>query len=93
MIAILIGACWLLGGALTHASNCRLAVKTFEKSFEDELESDEHNVRYLIWRFTWADVVLGPLLLTRNGEVWAAAWAGFFVNMVQIDLDNQNDVE
>ena len=89
LIATLIGTCWLLGGALTHASNCRLAVKTFEQSF-DGLDPDDHNVRYLVWRFTWADLVLGPLLLTRNGEVWAAAWASFFVNMTQIELDKSN---
>jgi len=92
LIAALVATCWLVGGVLTHASNCRLTVKTFEESFE-ELDPEDHNVRTLIWRFTWADVFLGPLLLTRNGEVWAAAWAGFFVNVVEAGLDNQTDLE
>ena len=92
LIATLCAACWLVGGVLTHASNCRLAVKTFEASFE-EIDPDDHSVRFLIWRFTWADVFLGPLLLTRGAEIWAAAWASFFVNMAQFEVDNQADVE
>lgn len=97
LISALCAACWLVGGVLTHASNVRLSVKTFERMFDEHVRQDgglplgEHNCHSLVWKLTWVDVFLGPLLLTRQPEAWAFAWAGMFYAQAMVELSDDDD--
>lgn len=81
MIIFAAAVLWVLGGIVTQA----LRIQAVYEVIMRETSWDGCDFVAFAWRYTWADVLLGPLLLTRNVNVWGSALGSFYVQLVDDD--------